>query len=118
MTHAIIARFMLGAVLVFAGCSPAVSEKTATSAGSSGAAAIGDAQRGISLYRTNCASCHGATGVEGGAIGPSLRHENTRMDFAATIAWIEDPAPPMPKLYPKPLTAQDVRDVAAYVQSL
>jgi len=40
------------------------------------------------------------------------------MDYAATVSWIEDPQPPMPHLYPKVLTAQEVRDVAAYVESL
>ncbi len=31
---------------------------------------------------------------------------------------IEEPDPPMPKLYPSQLTAQDVDDVTAYVETL
>jgi hypothetical protein len=34
------------------------------------------------------------------------------------VTWIEQPDPPMPKLYPAPLSERDVDDVAAYVQSL
>jgi mono/diheme cytochrome c family protein len=79
--------------------------------------AIGDPDRGREIFRTNCATCHGATGVEGG-VGPSLRGESARKDDEATIAWIEHPLPPMPTLYPSPLTRDEVSDVAAYVQRL
>jgi hypothetical protein len=41
-----------------------------------------------------------------------------RMDLAATVHWIENPSVKMPKLYPVPLDAQMVQDVAAYVQVL
>jgi mono/diheme cytochrome c family protein len=61
--------------------------------------------------------CHGSTGVEGG-VGPSLRGENKRKNYDATIAWIKNPQPPMPKLYPSPLSEKAVDDVAAYVQKL
>lgn len=77
----------------------------------------GDAQRGAEMFSINCAVCHGAAGTEGG-VGPSLRSEHNRMDFTTTMSWIEDPAPPMPKLYPKMLTEDDVRDIASYVQTL
>ncbi len=69
------------------------------------------------MFATNCAVCHGASGKQGG-VGPSLAYERGRKNDAATISWIKNPAPPMPKLYPSPLSAQDVVDVAAYVQSL
>ncbi|MDQ2679500.1 MAG: cytochrome c [Candidatus Eremiobacteraeota bacterium] len=72
---------------------------------------------GAALFSANCSACHGATGREGG-IGPSLTHEGRKMNLEATIAWIKNPAPPMPKLYPSPLREQDVADVAAYVESL
>ena len=55
---------------------------------------------------------------DGRAITPALTHENRRMDIEFTIAWIKNPNPPMPKLYPSPLSEQDVVDVAAYVESL
>lgn len=47
-----------------------------------------------------------------------MTHENRRIDIEFTIAWIKNPNPPMPKLYPSPLSEQDVVNVAAYVESL
>ncbi|MBV9276936.1 MAG: cytochrome c [Candidatus Eremiobacteraeota bacterium] len=64
----------------------------------------------------NCAACHGAAAT--GGVGPALRNEKSRKNFAQAIAWIKHPQPPMPKLYPSPLSEKDVRDVAAYVESL
>ena len=81
------------------------------------APAMGNAAAGKKIFSANCASCHGATGAEGG-VGPSLKNEKSRKNMQAAIAWIKDPRPPMPKLYPSPLTDKDVADVAAYVESL
>src|SRR5665213_2942403 len=78
-----------------------------------GAAATGNAAHGKTLYGANCASCHGATGSEGG-VGPSLKGEKSKKDQAAAIAWIKNPKAPMPKLYPSPLSEKDVSDVATY----
>ena len=69
------------------------------------------------VFAQNCASCHGSTGIEGG-VGPSLRGERKRKTLDELIAWIKDPTPPMPRLYPATLSEQDVRNVAAYVESL
>jgi mono/diheme cytochrome c family protein len=77
----------------------------------------GDAIHGKSIFAANCASCHGANG-EGGGVGPSLKNEKSRKNYAKTVAWIKNPDPPMPKLYPAPLSEKDVADVAAYVQTL
>lgn len=79
--------------------------------------AMGDASHGSSIFSANCASCHGANGA-GGGIGPKLVGEKSRKNYQATVAWIKNPQPPMPKLYPSPLSEKDVDDVAAYVQSL
>ncbi|GAC1312621.1 MAG: hypothetical protein NVSMB21_23350 [Vulcanimicrobiaceae bacterium] len=79
--------------------------------------AAGDAKHGMAIFGQNCSSCHGAAGA-GGGIGPSLKGEKARKDTTAAIAWIKNPAPPMPKLYPAPLNESDVADVAAYVESL
>ena len=89
----------------------------ATSSAIAGGGPTGDAGRGRGIFAADCAACHGATGTEGG-VGPSLRHERTRKNADQTIAWIDDPTPPMPKLYPGTLTQKDVDDVAAYVLSL
>ena len=79
--------------------------------------AQGDPDRGKFVFSANCARCHGATGTEGG-VGPSLRNENERKNYAAAVAWIKDPQPPMLKLYPAPLNETDVENVAAYVETL
>jgi ubiquinol-cytochrome c reductase cytochrome c subunit len=79
--------------------------------------AMGDAAHGGQLFSQNCSSCHGAGGA-GGGIGPKLIGEKSRKNYAATVAWIKNPQPPMPKLYPSPLSEKDVDDAAAYVQSL
>lgn len=68
---------------------------------------------GRQVYITYCIKCHGAA-----PIGPSLANEKAREKLDATIAQIKNPAPPMPKLYPSPLSDRDLNDVAAYVQSL
>lgn len=85
---------------------------------SAGALESADRAAGEAIFKANCSVCHGATGLTGGVLGPSLRHESERMDFAQTVSWIEDPQPPMPHLYPSVLTSAQVRDVAAYVHSL
>jgi mono/diheme cytochrome c family protein len=83
----------------------------------SGATLGGDKKAGASVFAAHCESCHGPQGA-GGGVGPSLRGESRRMNFEAVASWIEDPQPPMPKLYPDQLSDQQVRDVAAYVQTL
>lgn len=80
-------------------------------------ATLGNGSRGAEVFRANCAVCHTATGAAAG-VGPSLEHEKQRKNYDQTVAWIESPDPPMPKLYPAPLSEKDVEDVAAYVQSL
>ncbi len=108
---------MMLAIALLCGCVPATSAKSGETGGTATTLG-GDAASGARIFSANCATCHGATGKEGGAVGPSLRNENERMDFGGTVSWIEDPQPPMPALYPKFLSEQQVRDVAAYVQSL
>jgi mono/diheme cytochrome c family protein len=78
---------------------------------------MGDAKHGASIFAQNCSSCHGAGGA-GGGIGPVLKGEKARKNYDAAVAWIKNPQPPMPKLYPSPLSESDVADVASYVESL
>jgi mono/diheme cytochrome c family protein len=68
---------------------------------------------GREIFNAQCLKCHGSA-----PIGPALGNEKSRKDLAATVEWIKNPAPPMPKLFPAPLSEQDVNDVAAYVQTL
>jgi mono/diheme cytochrome c family protein len=99
------------------GCTSLRVSRTSTIAQSPRPQLASDAARGAMLFAVSCASCHGVTGREGG-FGPSLAHENRKMDTDFVIAWIENPNPPMPKRYPSSLSEQDVADVAAYVESL
>lgn len=86
------------------------------SAAAQGATPTGDPAHGKALFAANCSACHGATG-EGG-VGPKLQGEKSRKNFAAVVAQIKNPAPPMPKLYPSPLSDKDVNDLAAFVETL
>ena len=81
------------------------------------AQSTGNAAAGKKIFAANCSACHGATGAEGG-VGPSLKNETKKKNFAAIVAWIKNPQPPMPKLYPSPLSATDVNNVAAYVATI
>jgi mono/diheme cytochrome c family protein len=118
------------AATIVTGCSKSSSSDQSTTASATGpvtdsgstgmkpqAVAGGDAKHGSAIFSQNCSSCHGAAGV-GGNIGPTLKGEKSRKDLAAAIVWIKNPKPPMPKLYPSPLSESDVADVAAYVESL
>lgn len=106
----------LAAATLLSACAPATVARGDTAAGTA-ATLGGDRQTGAEIFAVNCATCHGANG-EGGPIGVSLRGESRRMSFGGTVSWIEDPQPPMPKLYPQFLTRPQVRDLAAYVGSL
>ena len=79
-------------------------------------AVVGDIPHGKSLYEQHCANCHGVDAQ--GGMGPSLQNEDSRKTFAQTVAWIKNPALPMPNLYPGTLSNKDVLDIATYVQSL
>lgn len=85
-------------------------------ASASAALGKGDADKGGQTYASVCAACHGASG-EGG-VGPALKGLSQRQSLEKTVAWIQNPSAKMPKLYPAPLDAQAVSDVAAYVQGL
>jgi mono/diheme cytochrome c family protein len=107
--------FVALVLAVCAGCAHGGTQAAGTTATSS--ATFGNSSRGAQVFRADCAVCHAANAATGG-IGPPLAGESHRKDYAATVAWIEEPDPPMPKLYPSPLSLQDVEDVATYVQSL
>ncbi|MBV8579783.1 MAG: cytochrome c [Candidatus Eremiobacteraeota bacterium] len=129
---AFLAAGALAVALIAAGCSKSQDQSSSTSTTSTATAsaapttgtqsgssstATGSASAGKSLFSANCSSCHGATGTEGG-IGPSLKNEKSRKNYAQAVAWIKDPQPPMPKLYPSPLNEKDVDDLATYVEGL
>jgi mono/diheme cytochrome c family protein len=79
--------------------------------------ATANASRGAALYAKNCAACHGARG-SAGPVGPPLAGEGHRKHRAQIIDAIDHPDPPMPKLFPGRLSAQDVADLTAFVETL
>jgi mono/diheme cytochrome c family protein len=79
-------------------------------AGSGGGADIAAGRR---LYSQVCVACHGP---DGGMIADhKLAGLGARRDLPATIAYLKDPKPPMPKMFPDLLTEQNLVDVAAYL---
>jgi len=117
MTRRLIALigFVVLAAVATAGC--AHNAESAASSATTPPVVVGNEARGAEVFRANCAVCHAANGAAGG-VGPSLEHEKQRKNYDQTVAWVEQPDPPMPKLYPASLSEKDVEDVAAYVQSI
>jgi mono/diheme cytochrome c family protein len=76
-----------------------------------------DGGRGAQLFAKNCQVCHNSSG-DAPRIGLSLAHEGRKRTLAQITRAIEEPDPPMPKLYPGTLSEQDVTDIAAYVKTL
>ncbi|QGZ63191.1 c-type cytochrome [Paraburkholderia acidisoli] len=73
-------------------------------------------EHGASIYTANCAACHGQGGQ--GGVGPALAGIAAKLSLDGVEARIREPSGIMPKLYPNPLDAADVQDVARYVMSL
>ena len=69
---------------------------------------------GRTLYSQVCVSCHGPNGDM--LADHKLSNLKSRRDATATIGYIKDPKPPMPKLYPQLINEQSVVDVAAYIR--
>ena len=65
------------------------------------------------LARQVCASCHGPDGNL--VAGHPLSTLKSRRDRAATLGYIKDPKPPMPRLYPDLLNEQSLVDVTTYI---
>jgi alcohol dehydrogenase (cytochrome c) len=82
------------------------------------AAAAADPHRGKRLFGQFCVACHGTHGEGVPGAGATVQNEAERKSHMQVIAWIKDPAPPMPKLYPAPLSASDVEAVASYLETL
>jgi len=89
---------------------PALDDSVATPATAS-------TSRGLGLFVKNCEACHGAKTVPA-LVGPVLTGERKRRTRVEILDAIKNPEPPMPKLFPGELSAQDVADITAYVETL
>jgi len=72
--------------------------------------------RGRQLFQQMCSTCHGVTGDKIG--GRDLRTVGTRLNQAQLEKFIQNPAPPMPRLFPPYLKGDDLRhvqDLAAFL---
>lgn len=81
-------------------------------------AAPKDLTRGQQIYTTNCIVCHGSDGK--GIGGFDLSKTRLHMNLDQIIAWIKNPTPPMPHVFPEPLDAddeRDIHDVATYLET-
>jgi cytochrome c oxidase subunit 2 len=91
----------------------------------------GEAAAGLNLFLgSNCSGCHTISGTSADAtLGPDLTHVASRETIAAgtltntfsnMAAWIRDPQAfkPGAVMPPSPLTASEVRQVVAYLESL
>ena len=79
-------------------------------------ARVRDLTNGQALFAANCSGCHGSSG-EGG-VGPNLKSEAARRSQADLVAFLKNPPPRMPAVYPSPLNEADLNDVAEFVLSL
>ena len=73
---------------------------------------------GGELFRTNCAQCHGASGSGGalsqGRMAPNLMNSHAKYLYEAMVSGPQS----MPLFSNQTLTAQDKKDIIAYVQEL
>ncbi len=78
----------------------------------------GDVARGGELFRVNCASCHGSAGVGGalssGKFAPPLAPATDRQIYAAMLTGPQS----MPVFGDNQLSADEKRDVIAYIDYL
>jgi alcohol dehydrogenase (cytochrome c) len=84
--------------------------------GPSGKSTMPDVAHGRNVFRQSCVGCHGTDGNN--VSGFDLRLVKQHMTPEQLISWLENPAPPMPKVFPSPLDdddRRDIRDVGAYL---
>jgi mono/diheme cytochrome c family protein len=78
---------------------------------SPGATAPGNAEAGAAVYTTACAACHGEQGEGGHGGGPTLQ---TMTNVAVVLQIVSEGRNAMPA-FNGTLTAEQIRDVAAFV---
>jgi alcohol dehydrogenase (cytochrome c) len=78
-----------------------------------GTTGVANISKGHKVYEQVCSSCHGPDGNL--VAGHELSTLKNRRDRAATLSYIKDPKPPMPKLYPGLLDEQSLDEVITYI---
>ena len=79
----------------------------------------GDAVEGKRLYlAVGCFTCHGRSGQGGAMNGPVPALAKTAMPFDGFKGQLRQPADEMPAYSEKVLTARQIADIYAFVQSL
>jgi quinohemoprotein ethanol dehydrogenase len=81
--------------------------------GTTAPTAAGNAAAGKTVFASNCATCHGATG-QGGNGGPDLTSIPSAKNRARVVAQVENGGGGMPP-FKGTLTAKQISDVAAFV---
>lgn len=105
-----VSRYLPGAVGV-----PTIIILTLPEGATAGSHAEAAYEHGRELYVQNCSVCHGPNGES--VPGKSLKNLHERLSFDATVEAIQNPKPPMPKLYPSPLGSVAIRDIASYIRT-
>jgi mono/diheme cytochrome c family protein len=76
------------------------------------------AERGKRLFAESCAGCHGFDGKNVSISGNDLATIANRQTVQQLEQWIRNPAPPMPKVFPEPMTDDelvDLHDIATFL---
>jgi alcohol dehydrogenase (cytochrome c) len=76
-----------------------------------------DPEHGKNAYSQFCVACHGPQGEGVLGAGVPIQNGPARKEHPQLVEWIKNPLPPMPKLYPAPLTDGDVEAIARYVET-
>jgi alcohol dehydrogenase (cytochrome c) len=76
-----------------------------------------DPEHGKNAYSQFCVASHGPQGEGVLGAGVPIQNGPARKEHPQLVEWIKNPLPPMPKLYPAPLTDGDVEAIARYVET-
>jgi mono/diheme cytochrome c family protein len=112
-------RLVRASILLMIGCAGAALAVPipASRAASANAPVAQDAAHGQQLYmQDGCYQCHGTVGQGGSGTGPRLAPNPMAFDRFQRQVW--DPVDLMPRYPQEYVSAQDVADIYAYLQSI
>jgi len=75
-------------------------------------------EHGRQLFNSMCAVCHGVDGTNISINGSDLPTVTRRMSVEQIVAWVRNPVPPMPKVFPEPLQKSEeaeLSDIAMFL---